>query len=164
MVIAKIWCGSQRNVKGKDWRSYTFRRRSSPFDIEASCLPTNFGGGRWWINRVGDIGLVRSFETSQRTPKTESGIKRYGQTKFSENAVFGRPALWPVLAGREAGWVGKGSGFLAGLGRLEGRFDPESWPSKIRDFGGKTARKTSNRRGNQWNLAMGTQGKVYQQV
>jgi hypothetical protein len=71
-------------ARGKDWRSYTFRRRSSPFVVEASCLPTNFGGGGWWINRVGDVGVDRSFETSRKTPKTESGIKRYGQNRGAE--------------------------------------------------------------------------------
>ena len=33
-------------ARGEGWQCYTFRRCSSPVDVEASCLPTNFGGGR----------------------------------------------------------------------------------------------------------------------
>ena len=103
-------------ARGKGWRCYTFRRCSSPFVVEVSCLPTEFGGGGWWIFRNGDEGLDRSFETSQRTPKTESGIKRYGQNDFWKFQFSGRSA-WPGWGSpglSQAGFIGWVAG-LAGL-------------------------------------------------
>ena len=66
-------------------------------------------------------------------------------------------------------------GLGAGLGRLGGRLPQLGGRPRGRlallcrdakngDLGGKTARKTPNRRGNQRNLAMGTQREVDQQV
>ena len=48
----------------------------------------NFGFNGRWIFRVGVVDDVRSFETSQRSPKTESGIKSYGQNGEGLRAVF----------------------------------------------------------------------------
>ena len=42
-----------------------------------------FSGNIKWRNRRGDVELVRSFETTQRTPKTDSGSESYGQKRES---------------------------------------------------------------------------------
>ena len=54
----------------------------------------------------------------------------------------------------------RGVGLGAGLDRLA----LLCRDAKNGDLGGKTARETPNRRGNQMNLAMGTQSKLDQQV
>ena len=81
------------------------------------------------------------------------------KTKFAERPAPGRPRPTgrPVASAR-------GGGLGAVLGRPGGGLALPSRDAKKCDFGGKTAQKTPNRRGNQRNLAMGTQMEVDQQV
>ena len=142
-------------ARGKDWRCYTFRRCSSPFVVEVSCLPTDFGGGGRWINRNGDVGLDRSFETSQRTPKTESGIKRYGQNRFLKFQFF-----------RKFGSTGQ-NGSVVPARVNAGPVVPEIWAvvpavdairarnSKFRDFGRKNGSKMTKSEGKSMELGHG---------
>ena len=97
--LASIGHGNRKDIVWltKEWQGekirdvYTFGQWSSPVVVEVSCLPMDFGDGGCWIFRNGDVGLVRSFETSQRTQKTESGCKRYGQNRKTEMLFF---VLW----------------------------------------------------------------------
>ena len=82
----------------------------------------------WWgIFRDGVVDDVRSFETSQRTLKTESGIKSYGQNGEGRRAVFSTGTSRIFRSGRNIRFE---------LGGISG-------PGQISGFGGQNIRSGS---------------------
>ena len=115
---------------------------------------TNFGLNGRGIFRVGVVDDVRSFETSQRTLKTESGIKSYGQNGEGRRAVFSTGTSRIFRSGRnirfELGGI-SGPGQISGFGGQNfrsGKFfllipTGISGPGEISGFRGQNIRSGS---------------------